>query len=85
MIARSRSIQSLRRRGAVSVARAPSRAVTDPAGKAFGSVLATLGRPICGIGFAGISSAVNRYVQSTFQVDQHRRIDDASCSGVSMS
>jgi hypothetical protein len=78
MIARSRSTRSLRRRGAVSVSRAPSSAATDPAGNAFGNVLATLGRPICGIGFAGISSQVNRYVQSTFQVDQHHRIDDAS-------
>jgi hypothetical protein len=37
-----------------------------------------LGRPIIGIGLAGISSAVNKYVHSTFQVDQQRRIEAAS-------
>jgi hypothetical protein len=78
MIARSRSTQSRRRRCSVSVCRAPSSAATDPAGNAFGNVLATFGRPICGMGFAETSSDVERYVLSTFQVDQHRRIDDAS-------
>ena len=78
MRARSRSIQSPDRCGSGSTSRADSRAVTASAGNALGSVLAVLGGPISGIGFAAINSAVYRKVHSTFQVDQQRRMDAAS-------
>ena len=52
--------------------------MTDSGGSDFGSDLGCLGRPIIGIGLAGISSAVNRNVHSTFHVDQQRRMDAAS-------
>jgi hypothetical protein len=58
MSARSRSIQSLRRRGCGSERSAASRAVTESVGCALGSVLARLGRPTSGIGLAGMSSEV---------------------------
>ena len=70
--ARSRCIQSVRRRGDGSALRAVSRAATASAASALGSVLASLGRPTIGIGFDAINSAVNRNVHNTFQVDQHR-------------
>ena len=70
MSARSRSIQSLRRRGTESEWRVARRA--ESVGSAFGSVFANFGRPTNGIGLAGISSEVYRKVHRTFQVDQHR-------------
>ncbi|MFH5229411.1 hypothetical protein [Antrihabitans spumae] len=45
--------------------------------RAFGNVLSTFGRPTDGIGLAGMTSSLYRWVQSTFHVDQHRRIDAA--------
>lgn len=72
MSARSRSVQSLRRRGTESECRVASSAVTESVGSAFGSVFANFGRPTNGIGLAGISSEVYRKVHRTFQVDQHR-------------
>jgi len=78
MMARSRSSQSVDRGRCGSVDTAASRAVTDSGGRDLGSDLGCLGRPIIGIGLAGISSAVNRKVHSTFQVDQQRRIEAAS-------
>jgi hypothetical protein len=71
MRARSRSIQSLRRRSGY-VLRVPRRAATESVGNAFGSLFAGLGRPTNGIGLATMSSAVYRKVHSTFHVDQHR-------------
>ena len=50
MSARSRFVHSLRRRGSDSELRAASRAATKSAGSAFGSVLATFGRPTKAIG-----------------------------------
>ena len=50
MSARSRFVHSLRRRGSDSELRAASRAATKSAGSAFGSVLATFGRPTNAIG-----------------------------------
>ena len=34
---------------------------TDPVGNGFRNVLPTFGRPICGMGFAGMSSYAKRY------------------------
>ena len=56
--ARSRSIQSLRRRGCGSELRVARSAVTESVGRALGRGLASLRRPTNGIGFAGISSEV---------------------------
>ena len=56
--ARSRSIHSLRRRGSGSELNAARRAATESPGSAFGSVLASFGRPTDCIGLAGISSEV---------------------------
>jgi len=56
--ARSRSIQSLRRRGCGSELRVARSAVTESVGRALGSVLASLGRPTNGIGLDAITSAV---------------------------
>jgi hypothetical protein len=56
--ARSRSIQSRRRRGSGSEASAASRAITESVGSAFGSVVAGLGRPTNDIGLAAINSKV---------------------------
>jgi hypothetical protein len=58
MSARSRSTQSLRRRGCGSASRAVRREATASVGSALGSVLASLGRPTIGIGLAVINSAV---------------------------
>lgn len=60
MSARSRSIQSLRRRGTESEWRVARRAVTESVGTAFGSIFANFGRPTNGIGLPGISSEVYR-------------------------
>ena len=70
--ARSRSIQSVRRRGSASELIPARRAATKPVGSAFGKVFASLGRPTNDIGFAGMSCAVYKNVHNTFQVDQHR-------------
>lgn len=49
-------------------------------GSALGSDRASFGRPTNAMGFAVSSSEVNRNVHSTFQVDQHRRIEAVSWS-----
>ena len=58
MRARSRSTQSLRRRGCGSASSAAN--------------FASLGRPTSNIGLAPINSAVYRKVHNTFQLDQQR-------------
>ncbi len=65
MMRRGPPSQSVDRGRCGSVDAAASRAVTDW-GEGFGSDLGCLGRPTIGIGLAGISSAVNRKVHSTF-------------------
>jgi hypothetical protein len=74
-IARSRSAQSVRRRDPLSALITASSPATASAPRLFGSVFASFGRPMSGIGLAGISSAVNRNVHNTFQLDQQRRIE----------
>ncbi len=72
MRARSRSTQSLRRRGCGSSSSAANSATTESVGNALGRVFASLGRPTSNIGLAPINSAVYRKVHNTFQLDQQR-------------
>ena len=81
--ARSRSTQSLRHRGCGSVLSFARSAATEPAGRTFGSVFASLGRPTNCIGLAAISSDVYRnvtghstwtYTVESFRLHVFRRI-----------